>query len=105
MSDKKTSRRGLFGALRRAATGEATPDKATAAPRAKASAPVAPKAKRLDAAPEGKHWLGLRDIKPRGDTDVPQMAMPAERALSAEMKRVGERPPPWIPGCDDEGKA
>jgi|GEM_PF-6721329 len=79
---KETSRRGLFGALRKAVTSEESH----------------PSLRH----PQGKPFLGIRDIKPRGSTDVPDMAMPAETALSAEMTRLGETPPPWIPGSEGE---
>lgn len=92
---KTTTRRGLFGALRKAALGE---DQAAKAPATAATSPTGETVHPSLRHPEGKPFVGLRDIKPRSERDVAQMAMPAETALSAEMARLGETPPPWIPG-------
>jgi len=40
-----------------------------------------------------KPLLGIRDIRPK--TEEHAIALPAERALSAEVAKSPESPPPW----------
>lgn len=94
------TRRGLFGALREA-WGEADETKAPTVESAEATREAQAKARAERKAPGfgtglDQPFVGLRDLKPRSRDDADWMAMPAERALSAEMERVGESAPPWV---------
>jgi hypothetical protein len=83
------SRRDLLFGLRRRASARPGPEPPTGA----GSAP--PPAPEPAVAPA---FLGLRDIRPRvGGPHA--IALPAERALSAEVAQV-ESPPPWAQDGD-----
>ena len=95
------TRRGLFGALK-GAWDDASETKAPAVERDDGSPEAPPVKTRAERTAPGfgdgldQPFIGLRDLKPRTADDADWMAMPAERALSAEMKRVGESAPPWV---------